>query len=273
MDRFLPLLAAPFVQPLNAQLKGAASAAISALLEPSAPLDAPSSHSLPAQRSLSTIDAIIQAYNRWTAHSPEKERFVLYLMTGRGFFRLHLVQCRIAQAVPCTRPELSPPQLDIYNHMLQDLRTATKNETALWRFQLNCLLHMLLGDLRVLLRARSRPPDFFRTLVGQLRAFAPTAVAESERLKELEECLRLTEADARQLHTALLAHCDLFFVAQRDERAHEDSLGQLGMIFTRTVGDRLSIFAVAEDPASEPLPVAGGQWALGLRIRYTIHVG
>ena len=178
----------------------------------------------------STLDDIATFYQTWRAQSLEDDVLSLYLCTQRGFFCLDLPTCRLMLAMPPERPRLSAPLRALYA-TLEPVGPANQDMVnRLARFQLNCILNMLLRDCHAILQRKgrgSKMPSFVTAVMDILEGNAPVQ-------GPLTLWGAATQDQLEKMRTFLLsAHSGALFFDPITPTPEElaDIAAQLGMVF------------------------------------------
>jgi hypothetical protein len=190
-----------------------------------------------------TVDSIQSRYEQYQL--AEEGPYHLYIDTKRGLFCVHLPTGRLVQGWPWDTPRV-PKSVKT---MLQTVGSAQDKTNKLKRFQLNCVLNMLLKDVSHILArdrdARRNVPDCLRRLIQKLSHHDTQQGAEctSEVIGQILFNENNTDASARNAQLEALKHflrrgtaSELFF---KDTRAEADDLLRatlrMGMILHSTV--------------------------------------
>lgn len=218
-------------------------------------------HRVSANSSLSSIEHF---YAEWSV-AEDDGGLQLYLKTNRGLFCLHLPTGSVIQGLPWQNPHV--PHAVFTQFESDTSRTDMKG--VLERFRLNCLLNMLLKDVKHIF-AEEQPkkgaiPQCVEKLVTGLERrrsarntsqaavdeteckkmmFGESAVSSEvkERLQELKTFLTTRSADTKE---------GLFF---KEERPVPEELLKMpllmGMVFHSTLLDSVFLFATPLAPPS-----------------------
>ena len=284
-QRYALLAGLTIMPPLNQAAKQTLGYLLNLAFSSGGRLEEPS-QAIPDAAAGATISEINERYLQW-AISTEGEGFKLLLMTCRGLFWLHLPSLLILQATPPKKPRIAsdimPEYSRLYTTVFTQKTSATQDhENILRRFQLNCLLNMIVRDLRLILsKKRARGPDivpYLKTLLNEMSAIEPLANGDTRAFHDLETKLfPLPLADTKrtevidfynQYKTIPGLHVT---VASPQE---EDCMIGLGMLFQRVFGDLFCV--ILERPtleSSDLLPesiLSRGNWTYGFRVRYRL---
>lgn len=240
------------------------------------------------------IEYIERVYHMQWQSAEENEGLHLYINSARGLFCIHLATGSICQGLPWESPWV-PSRVKTDLNIREDL---VDRDQKVNRFRLNCLLNMLLKDLkRILVRVKDPHtivPECLKSLVEKLQKHDTGTI-----LDEATCISMMFTADImiqlRALKDFLMNHrgiglstSDLFF---KDFSPSQDELIKMplcmGMIFHATLFHGIFLFATPIEPAEEgeaaeefekwnlqglpqSLPKGKCEWLLMGRIRYTI---
>lgn len=113
-----------------------------------------------------SVNAIQRQYQNYQL--AEEGAYHLYIDTPRGLFCIHLPSGQVVQGLPWRQPHVPGNVQSTFTSPNQ----GTEKEGILKRFQLNCVLNMLLKDVSLILvrerGARKRVPDCLRRLIENL---------------------------------------------------------------------------------------------------------
>ena len=309
MNRYWGILTGPLMEPLNREVKHAIGIMLGALLQKGVKIERIDDlQRLPAPLATDGVGEIIKKFSMWAVKggNDQREPFDLFLMTSRGFFWLHLPTGAILQATPFDQPQISLHIKSMYEEMYQDLFKQPKfedptfhesNVKILRRFQLNCLLNMMIQDLHHILKKHPDPahlpiPAFLKSLLNNLHRYASSSSKGTKSLAQIQAYLNSQQPEAvMNVQTFFAGHkhqfkSSLFYahvpMEQPDSttihpkfmQEQEQCVASLGMIFPHFFGQHFLLFIKkeSENTAREmPLQVVrSGAWTHGFKIQYSI---
>ena len=290
-DALWPVLGGFFAGPLNTRIKRGltgiyqSSRSVLGQEEKPAVLKAKDSRAgtLNAE---ATIQDISSLYANWQAASDNTMH--LYVDTVRGLFCMHLASGVVVQGMPWKEPMVPRKIKDSLESVPS--KSAQVTQAILRRFQLNCLINMLLKDLRLIIKqwpkARDEIPMCMTRLLNILKPINTGDVTNEENIMQAmfdpsNEIARTQ--DLNQLNTFMTnkppaLKTQLFFTQAAPPESKQVQVAmQMGMVFSAIFSQGLMLFIQPSEENKEwmadlplSLPQDGCKWLLTGRIRYTI---